>query len=54
MARCCGKILRLQICQSMAGYYVGYICPNCGPYDRVSGYFKTREQAEAELKLRGG
>ena len=50
MAKCCGRILKLQVCNSMAGYYIGHICPECGPYDRVSGYFKTKEQAEAILK----
>lgn len=26
-------------------YYLGYFCPNCGPYERVSGYY-TKTDAE--------
>lgn len=37
------------VCISGAGYYIGTTCPECGPYDRCSGYFRTREQAQEAL-----
>ena len=46
----CGRILPLKVCQSNAGYYIGYNCPNCGPYSRESGYFSLQAAAEAYLK----
>jgi len=45
---CCGAVLPLEVCRSAAGFYVGYFCPDCGPYDRLSGYFDTKESAEKE------
>jgi hypothetical protein len=45
----CKTKLVLQICQSFAGYYIGTWC-NCGPYSRESGYYGSREEAEAALK----
>jgi hypothetical protein len=42
----CGYKMELEVCRSAAGYYVGFVCNNCGPYDRLSGYFKTWEEAE--------
>ena len=48
--RCtCGWVVELSVCKSAAGYYVGAFCPNCGPYCRESGYYATREQAQAAL-----
>jgi len=47
----CGTILSLSVCHSGAGYYLGYWCPECGPYGRESGYMPTEEQAEQELRL---
>jgi hypothetical protein len=43
----CGQHLSIQVCQSPAGYYIGFWCPNCGPYSRESFYYKTKEAAEA-------
>lgn len=40
------------VCMSEAGYYVGTQC-SCGPYTRESGYYKTRAEAEFELKAGG-
>lgn len=41
--------LPLQVCMSAAGYYIGQLEP-CGcPFDRHSGYFPTKEAAQAEL-----
>mgnify|MGYP003594745806 CR=1 FL=1 len=47
----CGERLPNKVCRSNAGYYVGKECPNCGPYSRESGYHKTYESAEKELKM---
>lgn len=41
--------LELQVCQSGAGYYLGYWCAFCGPYSRESGYYRTSEDAHAAL-----
>ena len=46
----CGTHLDLQVCHSGAGYYLGYLCPQCGPYSRESDYFGTFEGAEKALK----
>jgi len=45
----CGKTLALQICHSFAGFYLGYWCPQCGPYGHYSGYYATWEEAEKAL-----
>jgi len=42
----CGTQLELEVCQSNAGYYIGFQCPNHGPYSRESNYFKHKEAAE--------
>jgi hypothetical protein len=44
----CEVVLRPRVCQSGAGFYIGTWC-QCGPYSRESGYFATREEAEAIL-----
>lgn len=51
MVKCseCGTELPLKVCQSGAGFYIGCFCNQCGPYDRESGYYATREKAEADL-----
>lgn len=41
----CKTELPLKVLKSAAGYYVGYWCPNCGPYGRESGYFQTPDEA---------
>jgi hypothetical protein len=41
----CNATLPLKVIKSAAGYYVGYICPKCGPYDRISLYFTERKEA---------
>ena len=38
------------IYQSAAGHYIGRICPECGPFDRQSGYFDSRKAAEYYLE----
>jgi hypothetical protein len=45
----CEIELKLEVCRSGAGYYLGTWC-NCGPYSRESGYFGTEEEAEKALK----
>ena len=45
----CGARLEIQVCKSMAGYYVGFWCDRCGPYSRESGYYRNREEAELAL-----
>ena len=44
----CDTKLELDVHTSAAGYYIGAWC-NCGPYARLSDYFRTREAAQAEL-----
>jgi hypothetical protein len=45
----CGAHPEIQVCKSMAGYYVGFWCDRCGPYSRESGYYQCREEAEIAL-----
>ena len=45
----CNSVMEIGVYKSAAGYYIGYWCNNCGPYDRVSGYYPTKEAAEKEL-----
>lgn len=44
----CKTNVKLMICKSFAGYYVGTMC-DCGPYSRESDYYETRELAEKDL-----
>ena len=37
---------KLDVYLSGAGYYIGTYC-RCGPYTRESGYYRTRELAQA-------
>ncbi len=34
----CKATLTIRVCKSVAGHYLGYICPKDGPYDRVTAY----------------
>lgn len=49
----CLQELELEVLGSAAGYYLGYFCPNCGPYSRETGYYANRADAKAELALMG-
>lgn len=49
----CDKELKIQVCQSAAGFYIGYWCNEDGPHSRESGYYGTRKEAETALE-RGG
>lgn len=46
----CNTVLKLQVCQSNAGFYLGFMCDCCGPYSRETGYWGTKEEAETVLK----
>ncbi len=47
----CGTNMDLSVCQSAAGYYLGYTCPNCYmPFSRESEYFSSSEQADLALE----
>lgn len=46
----CGMKLPVQVLRSSAGYYIGQWCSNCGPYSRLSKYYRERLGAEAALK----
>ena len=45
----CNTELPLKVLRSAAGHYLGYWCPNCGPYSRMSSYY-DKEDAEFLLK----
>ena len=47
----CNTVLTIQVLCSAAGYYIGFFCPECGPYSRESGYFHSRDEAETVLDL---
>ena len=49
----CGTNLTIQVLSSAAGYYIGFFCPECGPYSRESGYYRSRDEAETALDLGG-
>ena len=43
--------LELQVLQSAAGFYIGTLCPQDGPFTRESvEYFPTRALADAALR----
>ena len=46
----CQEAMPVKVLTSAAGYYIGQRCNNCGPYCRLSGYYPTREAAEAALE----
>lgn len=44
------QILKVEVLQSAAGYYIGTFHPEEGPYTRESSiYYKTREEAQYAL-----
>ena len=45
----CGTELNIGVQKSAAGYYVGFFCPECGPYSRESSYYRSHEEAEKAL-----
>ncbi len=42
----CHRMPHLDVYQSGGGFYIGTYCA-CGPYTRESGYYPTREEAQA-------
>ena len=42
----CDTMPKLAVYLSGAGFYIGTYC-QCGPYTRESGYYRTRELAQA-------
>jgi hypothetical protein len=46
----CKKIMHIEILRSNAGYYIGFCCPECGPYSRESGYYKKATEAAKALE----
>jgi hypothetical protein len=45
----CRSEMVIRVLSSAAGYYLGFLCPGCGPYSRESGYFPTKEDAQRAL-----
>jgi hypothetical protein len=45
----CKAHLKIKVCRSAAGYYVGFFCDTCGPYSRESGYYATAAEAQKDL-----
>lgn len=41
--------LKVQVCSSAAGYYIGQLEPCGAPFSRLSHYYKTGEEAEKAL-----
>ena len=46
----CNTALELQVCQSAAGYWLGYWCDEHGPCGRETGYFPKEETATKALE----
>lgn len=51
MKKCseCKCVMHKRVCKSNAGYYIGYQCDNCGPYERLSIYYSSFELASLAL-----
>jgi hypothetical protein len=47
----CCTALNIKVLPDDDGYYVGYVCPLCGPYSRESRYYPNREEAQSALNL---
>ena len=47
----CSTKLPLRVCKSAAGWYIGYFCPNCGPYGRESSYYPSEGSAQIALEM---
>ena len=45
----CGTELTIEVLKSAAVYYIGFFCPQDGPYSRESGYYRSYEEAEKAL-----
>jgi uncharacterized Zn finger protein len=45
----CGHEMPLRVLSSGAGYYLGHTCIECGPWDRITHYYKKQEDAVKDL-----
>lgn len=42
----------LQVLRTLAGtYYIGQRCPDCGPMNRLSGFYPRHIEAELDLPI---
>ncbi len=44
----CGRPLALDVQRSAAGFYLGYVCPECGPYSRETYYYEDEDSARVD------
>ena len=42
----CGHEMVLEVLYNHSGYYLGYVCDNCGPQTRETGFYASRHEAE--------
>ena len=46
----CDFTMKPNVYLSAAGWYIGYFCNNCGPYDRISAnYYRTDKEAREAM-----
>ncbi len=45
----CGSPMPIEVLMSGAGYYIGQSCKQCGPWCRLSHYYRTRDEAQHAL-----
>ncbi len=50
----CGRELLLRVLHSNAGYYLGYRCPDCGPWSRETGYMSEEKASKSLSDYRNG
>lgn len=46
----CKKLMYIRVLRSAGGYYIGFCCPECGPYSRESGYYGKATEASKALE----
>ena len=51
LGSCCGQEVKMDVCRSAAGYYVGTVCRVCLlPYSRESIYYPTAKVVERHIR----
>ena len=46
----CGTVLEPEVLKSAAGYYIGTLCPECGPNEKLSSWtYPDRDSAESDM-----
>ena len=51
---CDHKEIDVNVHESAAGFYIGAFCFKCGPLERFTQYYKTKEEAQKDLhKIKG-